>query len=310
MLFYRINLLLDEHTISNPVYIKNRKAETMRDKLLDLGADLLGSLLLAAGVCCFAEGVRIAPGGVSGLALIVQALWGVPIGLAAFCMNLPLLAIAWHQLGKGFLWRTLRTLIISTLFMDIIAALAPVYHGERLTGSICAGVLSGAGLGMIFLRGSTTAGTDILSRLLSKKYPQIPMGMALLAVDGVVLLLSVTVYRDWQAGLFGAAALYCQTKAINAIMYGMERGSSVLIVSREGKLVVSHILDRLGRGATMLEAWGAYSGQPCSAIVTAVRPSEIHRLRQLVHQYDPHAFVIVSEARQIYGEGFQGIPYD
>lgn len=278
----------------------------MREKGLNLVVDIIGSFLIATGVVCFAEGIRIAPGGVSGLALLTQHIWGLPIGLTSFCINLPLLAVARKIFGFAFLRRTIQTLLICTFMFDGVAAnFLPKYTGDRLLGAVVTGLLSGTGLAIIFLRGSTTAGTDILSRIIAKRRPHIPIGLALLFVDGIVLALSIPVFRDWESGLLGCVALFCQTKAIDGIIYGVERGNTVLIVSNKGNEIASRILQDTERGATILDVRGAYYGEHQSAVFTVVRPSEFHRIKEVVHACDPKAFVVVIEARQIYGEGFR-----
>lgn len=278
----------------------------MREKGINLAADIIGSFLIAIGVACFAEGIHIAPGGVSGLALLIQQLWGFPIGVTALCLNLPLLLAARRIFGFAFLRRTLQTLLISTFMFDIVVSpFLPKYTGDRILGAVVAGLLSGTGLAIVFVRGSTTAGTDILSRIVAKRFPHIPIGLALLCVDGIVLGLSILVYRNWESGLLGCVAIFCQAKAIDGIIYGIERGNTVLIVSEKGTDIAARITRDVARGATLLEARGAYLGTQQTAVITVVRPSEFHHLKELISQCDPKAFVVVIEARQIYGEGFR-----
>lgn len=278
----------------------------MREKWINLVVDVVGAFLIATGVVCFAQGIRIAPGGVSGLALLAQHLWGLPIGLTVLCINIPLLVAAWKIFGFVFLRRTIQTLLICTLMFDGVAArFLPQYTGDRFLGAVVAGLLSGAGLAIVFLRDSTTAGTDILSRIVAKRFPHIPIGLALMFVDGIVLALSIPVFRSWESGLLGCVALFCQARAIDGIVYGVERGNTVLIISNRGKEIAARILQEVERGATIMDVKGAYRGECQSAVFTVVRPSEFHRLKRIVSACDPKAFVVVIEARQIYGEGFK-----
>ena len=182
---------------------------------LDILGDVVGSFFLAVGIHCFSEPAQIAPGGVSGLAILINYLSELPIGLLTFLINIPLVLLSFRFLGKGFTLKTLKTIVISTVMLDfIIAPLIPVYMGDRLLSSIFGGVLMGLGLGLVFLRGSTTGGTDILSFLIQRKFPHIPIGQALMVIDVAILLLSILIFGNFEAGMFGVVALFVQTKVI------------------------------------------------------------------------------------------------
>ena len=276
---------------------------------IDILFDLLGSLLLAVGLHSFAEPCAIAPGGVSGVALMLRHLFGLPVGLTTLLLNIPLLWLALRFLGKSFTGKTLRTLLISTVFIDSLAILRiPSYTGDRMMGSICAGLLIGAGLAFIFLRGSTTGGVDILSYQLQQRWPHIPIGRALLIIDGIILGASVLVFHDLESGLFGMAALFCQTKVIDGILYGIDNGSMVYIISNQHDQIAARILQELNRGATLLSGYGAYSRQPRNVLLCAVRRPQFSKLKSIVHETDPNAFLVVTEAGEIWGEGFKRLP--
>lgn len=278
----------------------------IREKALDLGADLLGSLLLDVGLVCFAEAADIAPGGVSGIALMIRHISGFPVGLMTFVLNLPLLIIAFRRIGGGFVMRSLRTLVISSAMLDLLVSpFFPRYGGDRLLGSVFGGVFMGAGLGLVFLRGSSTAGTDILSLLVEKSRPHIRVGAALMAIDCAVLAASVFVFGNIEAVLFGVAALFSQTKVLNAIVYGAESGRLMFVVSARGREIAERIITELGRGATIIPAEGAYSRAEKPVLMCVTRAREYHRLRSVIKEEDPSAFVIVSGAARIIGEGFK-----
>lgn len=278
----------------------------MRETGLDILSDVGGTFLIAVGTVCFAESVQIAPGGVSGLALCMRHLWGMPVGTSALLLNIPLFLVGWNRLGGQFLKRTLRTLLLAAVMTDgIVAQFLPRYTGDRLLGAICAGILSGLGLAVVFLRGSTTGGTDILSRLLGIRFPQLSFGTALMVVDGLVLALSIPVFGDWESGLLGAVALYGQTRMLGQVLYGAERGGAVLILSDKSEAIAEKILHELHRGATFLPVRGAYTRQRAQSVFTVIRFNEFHRLKQIVHACDERAFLVALEARQILGEGFQ-----
>ena len=276
-----------------------------RKFLLDLAADLFGSLALGVGIYCFAEKVDIAPGGVSGTAIMIKYLTGLPVGLMTFIINLPLLFMAYRRIGRGFVIRSLRTLAFNSVILDLVVTpFFPQYEGDRMLGSLFGGVFMGLGLAVIFLRGSSTAGTDILSVMVEKKYPHIQLGAALMAIDCVVIAASVFVFGNIESVLFAVVALFCQTQVINAIVYGSDRAQKLLIVSEHSRAIADRVITEMNRTATFIRAEGAYSGRELPVLMCVTRAREYHRIREIIREEDPAAFVIVSNVTRIIGEGF------
>lgn len=279
-----------------------------RELLLDLGADVLGSVLMGIGIYSFAEQADIAPGGLSGIAILFKYLWDLPVGVMILIMNIPLLLIAWKYLGKRFAIRTLRTVVLSSVILDVVVTpLAFVYAGDRLLSAIASGVCLGAGLGVIFARGSTTGGTDIISCLVEQKNPHLQVGGILTAVDILIILLSIAVFGNLESGLYGIVALYAQGRVMDAILYGRKRGRSVMIFSEKREEIARRIMREMDRGATFLQSRGAYSGAHSEVLLCAVGQREYAKLRRIVRECDPEAFFVVSETKNVYGEGFQPI---
>lgn len=280
----------------------------MRRLMTDIAFDILGSVAIGVGICCFNEPANIAPGGVSGVAILLRRLFDTPVGAVTLALNLPILALAWRRLGKGMLRKTLRTLLISSVTIDwVIAPLFPVFSGDRMLGAIFGGVFAGAGLGLIFSRGSTTAGTDVIGYMIERRFPHIPLGTALMAVDCLVLAASVLVFRELESAMFGLIALFCQTRLVDAFVYGRDRSKQVLIVSEASENIAARIILELSRTATALRARGAFRGRDGTALLCVVRAPEYFALRRLVHEEDEHAFVIVTDAERVLGEGFAPI---
>ncbi|MGI6172113.1 MAG: YitT family protein [Butyricicoccus sp.] len=279
-----------------------------RELMLDLGADVLGSVLMGIGIYSFAEQADIAPGGLSGIAILFKYLWDLPVGVMILIMNIPLLLIAWKYLGKRFAVRTLRTVVLSSVILDVVVTpLAFVYSGDRLLSAIASGVCLGAGLGVIFARGSTTGGTDIISCLVERKNPHLQVGGILTAVDILIIVLSIAVFGNLESGLYGIVALYAQGRVMDAILYGRKRGRSVMIFSEKREEIARRIMREMDRGATFLQSRGAYSGAHSEVLLCAVGQREYAKLRRIVRECDPEAFFVVSETKNVYGEGFQPI---
>ena len=172
---------------------------------------VLGSVVYGIGTHSFVMPANIAPGGAVGLALIVNYLSGLPVGILTIFLNIPLLALAWFMLSKRFVITTGIACGVCSVILDFgITPFLPVYEGDRLMSSLFGGILVGIGMACIFMTGSTTGGTDILGYIMQKKKPHISIGKALLMVDGVILLLSIYVFQNVEAGLFGLISLFAQ----------------------------------------------------------------------------------------------------
>lgn len=272
---------------------------------------ILGSVIFSIGTHSFVEPANIAPGGVQGVALMAGYLWGFPVGMTTFVLNLPLLVLAWRNMSRRFTIRTALTIGLIAVILDfIVAPICPAYTGDRLISCLYGGVLIGAGLGFVFMSGCTTGGTDILGFFIQKKWQHISIGRALLLVDGVILVLSILVFGNLDAGLFGVITLYAQTKVVDMLLYGTESGTKATIVTGKPGPMVERIISELDRTATILNGKGAFSGADTFLVVCTVRKPEFAQLKKIITETDEKAFMIVSEATQIYGEGFKAFRED
>lgn len=270
-----------------------------------LAYDILGSLLQALGVWCFVEPCRIAPGGASGIALLINHLSGLSVGALTLVINIPLLAASYLVLDREMTRKTVGTVLVMTLFLDyIVAPVAPQYVGDRLISSAFGGILVGAGMSLVFMHGSTTGGGDILAKLLQKRFPYLHTGYAIMLIDFVVIGASVVVFGELEAALYGIISMVCTTQTIDAVLYGMNKGTMVLVASDRNQEIAQEIMIRLGRGTTFLESQGGYSRQRRQTLMCVVDRKQFYLVREIVNKWDPHAFVIASETREVYGEGF------
>lgn len=269
---------------------------------------LLGSVIYGIGTHCFVMPANIAPGGAVGLALIINYLSGLPVGILTILLNIPLLVLAWFVLSRRFVITTGIACGVCSVILDFaIAPVFPVYEGDRLISSLFGGILVGIGMACIFMTGSTTGGTDILGYIFQKRKPHISIGKALLMVDGVILALSIYVFQNVEAGLFGLISLFAQTKVMDAIIYGHDIGSMVTIVTRYPKKITDGILTELERSATVMDAKGAYSGADVKVLLCSIRKHEFYKLKRIIYSADPNAFIMVTETTEVFGEGFKGM---
>lgn len=275
----------------------------------DLAYDLMGSLLQAFGVWCFIEPCMIAPGGASGFALLINHMTGLPVGALTLIINIPLLICAYIFLDKKMALKTVRTVILMTLILDgCVSPWIPQYMGDRLISSVFGGILVGAGMALIFMEGSTTGGGDILAKLLQKKFPYMHTGYAIMIIDTVVIGASIIVFGQLEAALYGIISMVCTTQAIDAILYGMNKGTMVMIHSSRNHEIASLIMARLDRGTTFFRSVGGYSQKECETLMCVVDRKQFYLVKEIIDSCDPGAFVIVSETKEVYGEGFLDDP--
>lgn len=280
---------------------------TLRRASLDGLFYLLGSVLYALSVNIFTAPNQIAPGGVTGIATLINYLTGFPIGTGILLVNLPLFLASWRILGRGFTLRTAAVTVLSSVIMDIAAPLVPPFQGDKILTAVFGGLLAGTGLGLIFMRGATTGGSEIVARLLERRFRHIPIGRLILIVDAGVVAAAAAVYRNLESALYAVILIFVSSVVMNRLIYGGDTGKMLLIMTRKEREVTDAILETLQRGVTILNAQGAYTGDQRKVLLVAVRPSQVYTLRTLVYDRDPGAFLIVVSADEVLGEGFKPV---
>ena len=274
--------------------------------LTDLLAIIAGCSLLAAGLDVFVIPNSISPGGVSGLSAALAALWPIlSVGTLAFLINIPLLVAAWRVLGLRRTLRTLISTVLLSLLIDLFPHILPVYSGNTLLAAGLGGVFCGAGLGLLFLRGISTGGTDLLSILLLRAMPNLPVGTLLMLIDATVVLIAVLVFRDIEVALYSIVELFVTTKVIDSIMDGMNYGKVIYCITEHGDAVSAALCEKTERGVTLLPALGGYTGREKSVVVTVTRQNMLAQTLSLIKQADPSSFSFVVNAAEIHGEGFR-----
>lgn len=274
---------------------------------MDILFDIASGVVFAVGLTCFSAPNEIAPGGVSGISVLIRHLTGIPMGTAMLVINLPLLLLAWRFLGHAFTLRTLKTVAIHTMILNLAAVVFPPYRGDFIIAGIFGGLFVGIALAMVFMRGSTTGGGDIVSRLVQLKFRHLPIGKVMLGFDALVLIASVLVFRNIEAGLYGLISIFTTSKVIDGTLYGLYTGKVLLIISPKQQEIARQIMEKMDRGVTFLDGHGGYSGQEKQVLLCAVRAAEHHELEEIIKRVDVDAFVLTLEASEIRGEGFRSI---
>lgn len=273
-------------------------------EILWAGTTAIGSALFALGFAMFLIPNDINTGGISGLAMILRELLGFgSIGTLTLLMNIPLFLIGGLKIGKRFFAGSLIGMVLSSVLMDLFA-LIPFATPEPLIGGLYGGVLCGAGLGLVFMAGASTGGSDILVRLLKKKYRNLPIGSISIMFDAMVVLLTGLVFRDISKALYSGVVVFVCGQVIDAVVYRFDYSRVALIISKEHEKIAKAISDQLDRGATYLHGSGSYTHQNVEVVLAVVRKGQLAELKELVMDIDENAFVIVQEAHQVLGDGF------
>ena len=273
--------------------------------LTDLIFYIAGGSIYSVSVTTFLSANEISPGGVTGIATILNFLFKTPVGGVVFLINVPLFIIAFLKLGKAFILKTAIATALVSLLLDYLVVLLPQMHIDLILASIFGGTLMGVGVSLIMLRGSSTGGVEIIAKLFALKFPYISMGRLMLVCDFLIVVLSALVYRNIESALYSTVALYSCSKIMDLILYGADKGKVIYIISDKTQYIVCDILNKIGRGATFLDVRGAYTGESRQMIMCTVRRNEVHNVYTAVRQYDESAFIVVCEAGEILGEGFK-----
>lgn len=271
----------------------------------------LGSAAYAIGfVWCYAPN-GIAFGGITGLAQIINYLIpAFPIGVTVIVLNIPLFILGWKFIGGRLLVSSLYAMFISSVFIDLLTPAYDWQPMEPLLACIFGGLLMGLSLGMIFLQGATTGGTDLMARLLKLKLAWLPMGKLLMGIDLAVIVMVAVAFQTLYAALYGLVALYISTIVMDGVLYGMDTAKVAYIISDRNQEISEAIVKDLDRGVTILHGKGAYTGAEKDVLMCAFKQREIATIKAAVKGIDPAAFVIVCNAHEVLGEGFRDYKKD
>ena len=281
------------------------KKISVKELLLDILICSAGAFIYAIGVNCFVSSNEISSGGATGLAILANYLWDFPIGTAMFVINIPLFVISFIVFGKSFIIKTLFSTFMTSLFIDTGTLFMPVYEGDKILAALFGGVFMGIGLGVIFTRGSTSGGTDIMGRLLKKALPHLSMGRLVMICDLFVVLLAGVVYKNIESILYATIVFFVSSKSIDLVLYGSDSGKMMMIISDNADEIAKAITTETPRGVSILPVQGAYTGKAKHMLLSVVRPHEVAKMRKIVKRFDEKPFIIISDASEILGLGFK-----
>lgn len=271
----------------------------------------LGCFAYAVGVVIFTTPMHFVPGGLTGIAVIVHHLIpAVPIGAFVFAANIPLFIISWKVFGYKFIIRTMVATSLLSGIIDLTQLVGERYDllfsgDEKLVAAIFGGVLCGAGLGIVFSRGATTGGIDILARLLRIKLPHISVGKLVLACDFIVVILNGIVSKSIENVLYSLIIIFISSQAVDYVVSGMSHSKMMLIMTKDPETVCRDIIKLCGRGVSVIPARGGYTGQEREMLMCVVRAHEVATVRKIVAKYDDKPFIIITDSSEVLGQGFK-----
>lgn len=279
------------------------------DGWLGLAKDLLfcliGSLLVALAIAVFTVPNDIAPGGVSGMATALAYISPIRVGVWTLLLNVPLMLAALRLQGPRPLTMTLISTVLLSVFIDLCGELLPGYTNNPLLAAVFGGALSGLGVGVLFLRGISTGGTDLAALLLRRLFPNVPSGTLLLLIDAGVVLFAVCIFKDIEVALYSAISIWVSSKVIDALAQGVDYAKVIYTITDCGAEVSRVLNENTDRGTTLLPAQGGYTGSQKQMVITVTRRSVLAQTLRLIRETDPKAFTFVMDSTEVHGEGFK-----
>ena len=272
----------------------------------DLFLLTLGSVIFAAGVACFLDPNSIASGGVSGIAIIITKFIDLlPTGTVIALINVPILLVGTIVFGFKFLASTIYAVLVSSLAVNLFGEYVGSLTSDLLLASVAGSVLVGAGVGLVFRTGATTGGTDVIVKLLRLKFRHIPTGLVFGFVDGCVCALSGIVFKNIELTIYAAISLMVASITMNKLLYGSDGARMIYIISSDNKEIARRLMDEVDVGATFMHGNGAYTGKNFDVLMVVLRAKQLPRARDVVKHTDNGAFMIVTNATSVFGEGFK-----
>lgn len=277
----------------------------LRSILKDILIDIIGGILIAIGIYNFAVNAHFPMTGISGIALIFYYLFQTPIGTMTMILNIPIAIACYNILGKSFFLRSLKSIFITSVIMDTLGPLLPMYSGDRLLAAVCTGVLAGLGYAMIYMNNSSTGGADFITMSIRAKKPHLSLGKIVFAVDVIVVLMGGFVLKEVDGVIYGIILSYIMSNVVDKLMYGIDSGKMTLIVTTLGEQMAVEIEKYTGRGSTILHGEGSYSRENKDIIMCASNNKQMYQIKQIAKKVDPHCFTVIMESNEVLGEGFK-----
>lgn len=284
----------------NKFFFKKSKTEWIKKYIIITVA----AFVYAVGISLFIDPNNMAPGGLTGIAIILNRLIPAETGTLILCLNVPIFLFAIWKFGMGMTVPTIYATALISIFTNILAPFPAATH-DRLLAAIAGGILSAVSIGVIFRAGATTGGMDIIVKALRLRLPHLKTGNLFFIADAVVVTMSGIAFRDIDAALYAAIAVGCASVTMDVVLYGRDEAKLLYIISDKPNQITSRILEELDVGMTHINGRGAYSGNEKQVLMCAMKKTVFPRVEGIVREEDPEAFMIVTSASEIFGEGYK-----
>ena len=269
---------------------------------------IIGSFVYATGFQFFMYPNSIVSGGVVGIAMIVNYFSHLPVGVLTIILNIPLFIFAWKHFGADFMVSSFVGMALSSAIVDIFAVTNIVLTHDPMLAGIIGGAIKGAGLGIIYYVGASTGGIDIVAKMLRKRFAHINFGTIVLIIDVFIIAAYALILGTYESSMYSIIAMFVTSKVIDLVLYGIDNASICYIISEKSDLLAKDIISGpIKRGVTILNGEGAYSHHQKHVIMCVIKRTQIAELKRIVRSEDENAFVILSDAKNVFGNGFDSI---
>lgn len=265
-----------------------------------------GSIIYAAGIALFLDPNGLAPGGVSGISIILHEAFGIfGTGTWIILLNIPIMLLGVWKLGFKFLFSTIWSVAVSSLAINFFSGYLPVPTHDPLLACVAGAVLVSSGIGIVFRAGGTTGGTDVIVKLLRIRFPHVSTGAIFAVTDGLVVIAAGLVFGSVDHSLYAGIAVLLQSFVLNMVLYGSDEARLVYIISAKDRVISERFMSELDAGVTYLNGSGAYTGDAKSVLMCVMKMRTLPQAREIVREEDKDAFMIVTKATSVFGEGFK-----
>ncbi len=275
----------------------------MKPQLKSILFTILGTMITGFGIGVFLTPNKIVGGGVSGLSTILYHGFSIPPGVSFFVINVIFLLIGFKVLGKAFTAKTLFGATLISVFVQLFSYF-PFYTDNIVLAVIFGGVLYGLGIGLGFAAGASTGGTDILGRLIQHKFKTVPIGKLLLVVDGVIIIISLIIFKNLELTLFGIITLFLSSYSIDFVIDKLNVSRLAFVITDKGDEISEYLVSKSPRGVTIIDVVGAYTKEEKKMLFCALKESESEKFQRRILEMDKEAFIVFSESQRIKGNGF------
>ena len=285
---------------------KKLNKNTIKKLLVDILVDIVAACLVSVGVYTFAARADLPLSGFTGISQIINKLTDIPMGIMIIILNIPVAILCYKMLGRKYFLNSIKSMAIVSLFIDYVAPMFPAVSLDKMLTAICTGVLCGLGYGLIYMRGSSSGGTDFITLTIKSKRPYLSIGNIALIIDSLIIVAgTIIVSKNLTGMIYGMIVAFIASTVVDKLVYGMNAGKMTLIVTDKADEVADAINDTVARGATFLKAQGSYTEESKNVVMCACGKRQMYLIKDAIKEVDPAAFMIVLDSSEVMGEGFE-----